>query len=723
MLPAMHELCNHRNVPANHGAVSAQLKNEEVLSGANGDACSDPSTASGSASGAARATASTRSSSPLAFRVLTYAGFVVLYVLLDCINFATLPYGLGEVAWDPAAGITMFFVLTRGAKSLPIVILAGIISQGLLPSSPASWVLRLMVAVIVAAAYGGASAFLKKARFDATFQHALDLILFFIAAVGAAIGVACGVVAVHVAAGLIHPTEIVEAFFYNTVADVIGSVVIVPPLLAVRALRNSASHVVDKSWSAIAIIEVLGQVIVTIAVPITILSRAYWYHPFELLYLLFLPIVWIAARWGFAAVSWAVITIQVVLMVGADLCGFSQEVHRAFQFLMIALTFTGLMLGVTVSERRRLSEALSESESRRAIILKAARIGIMSVSSSGTIRSANPAAGEVFGQPADSILNQNIADFITLEPAQLEELSRDGSLDQETGGAELQARRSDGAVIPIELSVGSAGPSGAGEYTLMIRDISQRKNAEQERRTHLSELARFSRVALAGEMAAALAHEISQPLGAILAYARGCMRFLARPVTDNQVLVEGVSEIVNQSERVAHITVRLRELVRYGTCQRSFVPVRRMIEASVGLARTEALPKGISIQLDVAPRLPPVFADPIQIEQVLLNLFRNSIDAIADGAQRMITVKARQNGASVEISVRDTGSGISEEMQELIFEPFLTTKDDGMGMGLAISRRIIRAHGGNLMVAPSTGPGATFTFNLPTQVAKDDLTD
>src|SRR6185437_5348540 len=92
--------------------------------------------------------------------------------------------------------------------------------------------------------YGGASAFLKKARFDATFQHALDLILFFIAAVGAAIGVACGVVAVHVAAGLIHPTEIVEAFFYNTVADVIGSVVIVPPLLAVRALRNSASHVV-----------------------------------------------------------------------------------------------------------------------------------------------------------------------------------------------------------------------------------------------------------------------------------------------------------------------------------------------------------------------------------------------------------------------------------------------------------------------------------------------
>lgn len=389
---------------------------------------------------------------------------------------------------------------------------------------------------------------------------------------------------------------------------------------------------------------------------------------------------------------------------------------------MIALTFTGLMLGVTVSERRRLSEALSESESRRAIILKAARIGIMSVSSSGTIRSANPAAGEVFGQPADSILNQNIADFITLEPAQLEELSRDGSLDQETGGAELQARRSDGAVIPIELSVGSAGPSGVGEYTLMVRDISQRKNAEQERRTHLSELARFSRVALAGEMAAALAHEISQPLGAILAYARGCLRFLARPVADNQVLVEGVSEIVNQSERAAHITARLRELVRHGTCQRSFVPVRRMIEASVGLARIEALPKGISIQLDVAPRLPPVFADPIQIEQVLLNLFRNSIDAIADGAQRVITVKALQNGASVEISVRDMGSGISEEMQERIFEPFLTTKDDGMGMGLAISRRIIHAHGGKLMVAPSTGPGATFTFNLPTQVSKDDLT-
>ena len=136
----------------------------------------------------------------------------------------------------------------------------------------------------------------------------------------------------YVAAGLIDPTKIVEALFYNTVADVIGSIVIVPPLLAVRALRASASHAVDKSWSAIAILEILGQVIVTVAVPITILSRTYWYHPFELFYLLFLPIVWIAARWGFAAVSWAVFTIQVVLMAGADLGGFHKKFTELFSF-------------------------------------------------------------------------------------------------------------------------------------------------------------------------------------------------------------------------------------------------------------------------------------------------------------------------------------------------------------------------------------------------------
>jgi two-component system sensor kinase FixL len=344
------------------------------------------------------------------------------------------------------------------------------------------------------------------------------------------------------------------------------------------------------------------------------------------------------------------------------------------------------------------------------------------VSSSGTVRSANPAAGQVFGLPADSLVGENIADLITLEPAQLEELSRDRNLDHETEGTELRARRSDGSVVPIELTVGSADPSDVSEYTLIVHDISQRKHVEQERRAHLSELAHFSRVALAGEMAAALAHEVSQPLAAIVAYARG-LRLLTKPVADNQIIGEGVSEIVKQSERAAHIIARLRELVRHGRCRPSLVPVKRMIEAAVDFARIEASKKAISIQLDVAPRLPRVFADSIQIEQVLLNLIRNSIDAIADGTRRKITVRALQNGASVEISVQDTGSGISDEMQERVFEPFLTTKDGGMGMGLAISRRIIHAHGGNLLVAPSSGPGATFTFDLPTQVSKDDVTD
>jgi two-component system, LuxR family, sensor kinase FixL len=173
---------------------------------------------------------------------------------------------------------------------------------------------------------------------------------------------------------------------------------------------------------------------------------------------------------------------------------------------------------------------------------------------------------------------------------------------------------------------------------------------------------------------------------------------------------------VQQAERAADVLIHLRDFVRPGPSRRHFVAVRPLIDIAVGLAMIEAMQTKVEITVHADPGLPLVFADNIQIEQVLLNLLRNAIDAMvtAEVTQRRIVVNARRKDAgSVEISVADTGPGISDELREIILEPFVTTKPRGMGMGLSISRSIVEAHGGSLRSLRSNGSGAIFAFDLP----------
>jgi two-component system, LuxR family, sensor kinase FixL len=222
-------------------------------------------------------------------------------------------------------------------------------------------------------------------------------------------------------------------------------------------------------------------------------------------------------------------------------------------------------------------------------------------------------------------------------------------------------------------------------------------------------------------MAAGFAHELSQPLTAIAAYARGCLWPLAGAEPKPALLREGLAGLVQQAERAADVLDRLREFVRGGEYRRVPTEVEPLIAAVFTLVRAEALRKGVELEARIDPGLPAVAADPVQIEQVLVNLLRNAMDAMeaANGKQRSILVGARRKRkAAVEIAVTDVGPGIAAEVSDTIFEPFVTTKPDGMGMGLSISRSIVESHGGTLQMERNTPSGAIFFFELPTVAAE-----
>jgi two-component system, LuxR family, sensor kinase FixL len=416
--------------------------------------------------------------------------------------------------------------------------------------------------------------------------------------------------------------------------------------------------------------------------------------------------------------SWSVLAIQIGLIVGLEIRRHSEAVLRAFQLLMFALASTGLMLGAVVSERRRLSLALVDSEEHRTAILNTVPDGILMIDSHGNIRSINPAVERLFSRPSHWLVGHDIAELVEGGPDLLDRLKLAArSPASALASWELDAWRTDGSKFPIELSAGRFDLLGVEHYTVVIRDITVRRNAEARFREHQAELAHVSRVSLAGEMAASLAHELSQPLTAVTAYARGCLRLLAESVSEPAVLRAGVQEVVQQAERAGDVLDRLREFVRGGEYRRAVTRVEVLIDAVLGLTRAEAMQRAVEVEKRIDPNLPAVLADRVQIEQVLVNLLRNAMDAMdaTDSPRRSIAVAARSNAnGAVEISVADTGPGIAAEIADTIFEPFVTTKSTGMGMGLSISRSIVDSHGGRLRTARGVRSGAMFIFDLPT---------
>jgi two-component system, LuxR family, sensor kinase FixL len=519
-------------------------------------------------------------SQPTAIVGLVYLGG---YVLLDWISFIE-PYApFGITPWNPGTGLSFVLVLLFGRRMIPFLFAGPLLSDLVQIQSPLPWGIELACTALIGGGYSAALIFMSRPslKFDPALSSMRDLVLLMLVAVVSAAFVASGYVAITTAAGLLPVKDFTAAALRYWVGDVIGIVVFAPFALIALTRRRVLHMSVETLLQFAAIIGALALVFGY--------ARE---QQFQLFYVLFLPIIWMAVRAGSEGVIVGILITQLGLIFGVIL--FPGEGHdvTAFQALMLVLAATGLIAGELVTENRRTASQL---------------------------------------------------------------------------------------------------------------------------RLHQDSLSRLARLGSMGELAAAVAHELNQPLMAAGTYTRLVDDSIRSGTTDTAMVAETAKKAAAQVERAAEVVRRLRALVRLDRGSRVPCSVERIVKETLTLCQPDLDRIHASARAVIPSGLPPVMVDILQIEQALLNLLRNSIEAIgeAGGIHGLILVEASAAGADfVEIQVSDTGPGFPPERLDNPFLPFSSTKDEGLGFGLPLCKSIIEAHGGRLWLDGSA-QGAAVHFTLP----------
>jgi len=345
------------------------------------------------------------------------------------------------------------------------------------------------------------------------------------------------------------------------------------------------------------------------------------------------------------------------------------------------------------------------------------------------MQSFSSAAERLFGYAAAEVVGKNVK---MLMPTPYRE-SHDGYIHRylSTGerriigiGRVVVGERSDGSTFPMELAVGDMRVGDQRFFTGFVRDLTERQKTEARLQELQAELVHMSRLTAMGEMASALAHELNQPLSAIANYLKGSRRLLKDESNERaKILADAMDKAAEQALRAGEIIRRLRDFVARGESERRVEDVKKLVEEASALALVGAKDRGVRVRFEFDPKIDFVLADKVQVQQVLLNLMRNAIEAMEDVArQELVVSTAAAKDNLVTISVADTGTGIAPEISAQLFQPFITTKRHGMGVGLSISRTIIEAHGGTITALPNPEGGTVFAFTLPS-VSKEEAGD
>jgi two-component system sensor kinase FixL len=501
------------------------------------------------------------------------------YVLLDWLSYVHPVASFGITPWNPPTGLSFALVILFGAEFLPWLFVAPVLADAFVRGLALPLPAECAAALIIGGGYTGATALLilPRLRFDPTLATRTSLLLLLTTAVVSTAIVTASYVGMLVAFGLLPSHAYAGAALRFWIGEIIGITVLTPFLLIVATRRWT----LRPSW------ELLGLLLITLGALWVVFGLTHTFR-FQLFYLFFLPITWTAVRFGLEGVSTALVITQVGLITAIDLAEQDAANVTAYQALMVVLAFTGLAVGVLVSEQQR---------------------------------------------------------------------------------------------------------------------------TQRQLRINQEALSRALRLSTMGEFAAALAHEINQPLTAISNYAR-----VAKSASNIDAASEASGRVITQVERAADVVRRLRNFIQLGRSETSPIPVGRLLEEALTYCHPELDRHDVRVELDIQPDLPQVQVDVMQIEQVIVNLVRNSAEALSDAGRydgKILVDAARESVNAVVIRVRDNGPGFDPDLLERASLPFTTTKEDGLGLGLSLARSIIEAHGGRLAIASTSG-GATVSFTLRT---------
>jgi two-component system sensor kinase FixL len=438
----------------------------------------------------------------------------------------------------------------------------------------------------------------------------------------------------------------------------------------------------------------------------------------EALFLLFIPAVLAAAVVGGFGAGFA----ATALSLGVGYIFFVAQSASTTHILLngVGFVITGIAIAAFGGWMWTTRNAAAARAAHLNSILDTVPDAMIVIDSKGLIQSFSTTAERLFGHKVSEVRGKNVS---MLMPSPYRE-AHDGFLLRymQTGerriigiGRVVVGERKDGSTFPMELAVGEMISGRDRYFTGFVRDLTERQETDARLQELQTELVHISRLSAMGEMASTLAHELNQPLTAIANYMKGSSRIVSELEFDRSALLKSaLDKSAEQAMRAGQIIRRLRDFVARGESEKTVESLSKVIEEASALALVGARESGVRVRMFLGSPADMVVVDKIQIQQVLLNLMRNAIDAMRNSLKKDLTIsKELSAGGLLTVSISDTGTGIEPEIREQLFQPFVTTKAEGMGVGLSISRTIVDAHGGKLWVDDDPGGGANFRFTLP----------